>query len=141
VETEFWPIEDQATSPVYDLFVLIVHCFRIPLFFVLSGFFASMVWERRGAWGFVAHRTKRLVLPFVAGMAVIVPLVHVAWVYGTTATDPSHPALAGEVMKFYREHFRHAVAWGSHLWFLYYLILYSAVLAAGHGLADRVPQL
>jgi len=72
-----WPVTDiTADSDGYfDEFVLAVHGFRMPLFFVLSGFFAALLWRRRGLSNLLWHRMRRLVLPFILGVLLIVPTV------------------------------------------------------------------
>ena len=47
-----------------------IHTFRMPAFFVLSGFFSAMLLETRGAKAFLWNRCQRIVLPFL----VFVPL-------------------------------------------------------------------
>lgn len=44
-----WPFRDKAQGPVCDLLMLFIHVFRMPLFFVLSGFLAGMLHHRLGA--------------------------------------------------------------------------------------------
>ena len=56
----------------------IIHGFRMPLFFLLSGFFTAMLWKRRGLGGLLIHRVKRILLPLTVGMFTIIPLTWVA---------------------------------------------------------------
>lgn len=71
-----WMVQDSQTSPVFHLLISAVHGFRMPLFFVLSGFFTAMLWRRRGLRALVKHRSKRVFLPLVLGTVTIVPLMH-----------------------------------------------------------------
>jgi len=72
-----WPVQDVKAS--YDGFldetVLAVHGFRMPLFFMLSGLFTALLWRRRGLTALLGHRMRRIVLPFILGMLLIVPTV------------------------------------------------------------------
>ena len=74
-----WPAEDiRALSDgegFYDEILSAIHGFRMPLFFLLSGFFTSMVWRRRGAFSLIRQRFKRIVLPLILGCLLIVPSV------------------------------------------------------------------
>ena len=70
-----WPVQDTERAPLLGLFVAAVHGFRMPLFFLLSGFFTAMLWKRRGAAGLLKHRTMRIALPFAIGCVTIVPLM------------------------------------------------------------------
>ena len=58
------PWRDPKTSPVADLLLLFIHSFRMPVFFVLAGFFAALLVARRGAGGMLRNRALRLALPF-----------------------------------------------------------------------------
>lgn len=62
----FWvAIDDTANSGNwFDEFFHAVHGFRMPLFFLLSGFFTMMLWRRRGQRRLVEQRLKRIALPF-----------------------------------------------------------------------------
>lgn len=59
------PWHDAQTSSVADLLVGSIHAFRMPVFFIVAGFFVSLLVERRGVQGMLANRTRRLALPFV----------------------------------------------------------------------------
>ena len=50
----FWPIRDNAPSSELLTMFGVLHIFRMSLFFVIAGFFARLVLEKRGARGFVA---------------------------------------------------------------------------------------
>lgn len=62
----FWIVVDSTADGDgwFDEFFHAVHGFRMPLFFLLSGFFTMMLWRRRGAQRLVRHRLKRIALPF-----------------------------------------------------------------------------
>lgn len=71
-----WPITDEVrTEGMTGLFAFI-HGFRMPLFFLLSGYFAVMLWQRRGARGLISHRVRRVLVPMVVACFTILPLVH-----------------------------------------------------------------
>jgi len=56
---------DQATSPAANLLVAFIHSFRMPVFFIVAGFFMAMLVQRHGPLGMLKHRFKRLALPFL----------------------------------------------------------------------------
>ena len=72
-----WPTVDDAWPPFMEI-NNIIHGFRMPLFFLLSGFFTAMLWKRRGLGGLLIHRVKRILLPLVVGMFTIIPLTWAA---------------------------------------------------------------
>ena len=76
-----WPSDDDQSVLLFLVFDFI-HTWRMPTFFLLAGFFAHLVLDRRATSVFVLDRVKRIALPLVlfgAVMAVIVPPI---WVYG-----------------------------------------------------------
>ncbi|MFM1558046.1 MAG: acyltransferase family protein [Roseibacillus sp.] len=48
-----------------------IHGFRLPLFFLVSGFFTAMLWRHRGLKELVKLRSKRILLP----LAIFVPII------------------------------------------------------------------
>ena len=68
------PWHDDQSTPVADLLVAVIHAFRMPLFFVLAGFFVALLAQQRGLAGMARHRLRRLGLPF----AVFWPVLFVA---------------------------------------------------------------
>ncbi|MCZ6836508.1 MAG: acyltransferase family protein [Planctomycetota bacterium] len=92
-----WMVQDQSRSPWFGLFVMAVHGFRMPLFFLLSGYFTMMLCRKRGLQGLLRHRAKRIALPLVLGCLIIVPLILliVNWAItsstASTESDPGSP--------------------------------------------------
>ncbi len=50
-----------------------LHCFRMPLFFLISGFFGRMVLEKYGTWAYLRKRWVRIGLPLLVGMFTVGP--------------------------------------------------------------------
>jgi len=117
-----WPWKDGSTTGLFDVSLGLIHVFRMPVFYVLAGFFAALLYERRGARGFLRNRVVRIVVPFAMGWAVLFPLVKVlaigaARLEGSTAS-PSSPVEAFTL----REIFGRPDP--MHLWFLEYLVFF-----------------
>ena len=70
----YWTDGDPGAGFLFGLFEFI-HGFRMPLFFVLSGYFTTMLWRRRGLRPLIDHRLRRIGLPLLAGLAVVLPLL------------------------------------------------------------------
>jgi peptidoglycan/LPS O-acetylase OafA/YrhL len=120
-----WFIVDNSPSTTISAVSFASHMFRMTLFFFVAGFFAHLMYHRKGARGFWRDRAKRILGPLVGGWLVFFPMIAVIWVWGLTKTFggklPAPPANAP------------APPPGAfpltHLWFLYYLlILYVIVL-------------
>ena len=72
-----WWVQDRTSSldGPYDEFLWAVHGFRMPVFFLLSGFFTAMLWRRRGLRSLLGHRVRRVALPLAIGLVTLVPAV------------------------------------------------------------------
>lgn len=104
-----WIIHDQQQSPWWFLFLFLVHGCRMPLFFLVSGYFTSLLFERRGLGGLVRHRLARIGGPLAAAMATF--LVALPWL-----THQLNPAIPFRLPR-----------WDdgglfSYLWFLWFLL-------------------
>jgi peptidoglycan/LPS O-acetylase OafA/YrhL len=90
-----------------------LHGFRLPLYFVLAGFFAARLSASRGPHGFIRQRVARILVPFVAGVVVLLPICVSVFAFGWWVSPAR--GLQREV-------------WGPlHLWFLEYLFLYAVL--------------
>lgn len=68
-----WIVNDGQTSVGLGWMLNAVHGFRMPLFFLLSGFFTAMLWKKRGMGGLLKHRFQRIALPFILACSIITP--------------------------------------------------------------------
>lgn len=59
------------TSPVIGAYASITHVFRMFAFFMLAGYFAGMMRERKGGAGWIRERARRLGLPLLASLATL----------------------------------------------------------------------
>lgn len=73
-EMYFWGSGDYSGDILNAQFLNFIHLFRMQLFFLLAGFFAELVVDRKGLSTFVLDRLKRILLPFVVGVLVMVPV-------------------------------------------------------------------
>jgi Acyltransferase family len=109
----------------------------MPLLFVVSGLGAWYSLRSRNATGFVRERLARLLVPFVVGLLLVVP----PQVYYQLRFEGQSP---GSYWQFYRDFFQVHLGlkfpWfirpddppdlfePAHLWFLYFLLVYSLLL-------------
>jgi len=118
-----WPVKDVlSTSLIFDTVAAFVHAFRMPLFFMVSGFFTAMLFFERGAENMLRNRLKRIFYPFVIGLIILYPAYLFAVNYFLLRTgEKVTPVMDTLQMKLRSD-------WGSlstiHLWFLYYLAMY-----------------
>ncbi len=71
-----WPIRDVQKNEGFGVFVLVVHGFQMPLFFLTSGFFTAMLWRTRGVKRMLEHRFRRLFMPLVFMLVTIAPATY-----------------------------------------------------------------
>lgn len=122
------PWRDSQTSPIADLVLLFIHAFRMPVFFILAGYFVALLVARRGHKGMLAHRMRRLLLPFALFWPVLIvctTLLMLVYVHlmarGTVGIDISLLARKSAGASPFNT---------MHMWFLYYLIWFCVFTAA-----------
>jgi peptidoglycan/LPS O-acetylase OafA/YrhL len=134
-----WPWKEGSTTAVFDLSLGLIHVFRMPVFYVMAGFFAALLLEQRGPAGLLRNRGVRILLPFVAGWAVLFPLVAALVTVATNLAEPR--TIPVKYMEFFSsgEALRHVDP--MHLWFLEYLLIFYAIALAVNHFARRLPAL
>ena len=129
-ELQVWAFQDPSASSWVAVWVLeFIHLFRMPAFFLLSGFFGAMLWTQRSPKKMLLNRIKRVVFPL---FVFIVPLYYLGDFASIYAEDlmgggdsPMFLAL-GATINWMPEN-------TMHLWFLYYLAwitLFNAAVVA-----------
>jgi glucan biosynthesis protein C len=114
-----------------------IHLFRMPVFFVVAGYFAAMLLARRDPRAWFRARLLRLGVPFLAALVFIVPLLNLAC---ELANYPLRQALAS----MHAELAAPGGYWIRHLWFVIVLLYFSGAAAAAAtwfpGLATAAPS-
>jgi len=117
---QVWPYRDPVNSVFFDILVGIIHSFRMPVFFLMSGFFAALIYSRRGSNHFINNRIKRILIPFIAGWSLLFPIIFAGFSFATQQ-------LSNEA---YTDYINTPIEWLIslwHFWFLYYLIMFYAI--------------
>jgi glucan biosynthesis protein C len=105
------PVSTAYAEPILD----VIHLFRMPAFFIISGFFAALALSKRSARGFLTDRLQRLGVPLLfAGIAFNIPIDYLL------GRGPSGDSWINYLM---------SGNWLGHLWFLGVLVVYSVVTA------------
>ena len=103
-----WP-SDKNTSNIIAIIFEFIHIWRMPIFFIISGFFANLVITRKSLIIWWKNRFLRLVLPamiFFPIMSLTIPWI---FMYGYT----------GNINFFFSNEGQ-----PHHLWFLYHLFIF-----------------
>jgi glucans biosynthesis protein C len=123
------PIIDSHRWIGFDLFGAFQFLHLMQLMFFLSGLFVLPSLVRKGARAFVGDRILRLGVPFVAGVALLMPLAYFP-VYRIGAINPSWSA--------FWSHWTALSFWPSGpLWFLWFLLTLNAAAAIVYWLIPR----
>jgi len=119
-----WAVSSPEKSTLLEYLPTVLSSFRMPGFFMIAGFFAALLLERRPAYDWLRMRMVRLGIPLLTGVALIVPvqnaILRLAPRNAIELPDNSADALL------------------SHLWFLPVLLMLCTGLAIGWKLVSRI---
>ena len=74
-EIKLWPVRNHHGQLGFTLLLFVVHAFRLQAFFMMAGFFAGLLLEKRGAASFIVNRLKRVGIPLMLGSILLVPMI------------------------------------------------------------------
>ena len=122
-----WHIKSQETSQPMEEVMRWLHRWRMPLLFFVSGAGTFFALKKRSFGAYAGERVRRLFVPLVFGMFVIVPpQIYIEWLFRGRFSG-SYADFYPEVLKFQSYHdggTGGAFSW-HHLWFICYLFFYS----------------
>ena len=135
---------DRNNAVVFDLLFHLIHSFRMPTFFVLAGFFASLLVEKRGVLGTYKNRAARILAPLLVAMVTILPLTGLFMIdfvlsarFGTINLIPD----PGQMKTLHQEMSAAGMPVGrpspAHLWFLLYLLYFYLLIPLCQHLVKR----
>jgi len=130
-----WPLRDPLTSNSFiHWLIVVIHNFRMPIFMVVAGFFAALLFFDRSPKKMIINRAKRILYPFVVFVILLWPLVTLAFSYSNKvfSFDKVFETVLGSMyINTTPSTFTALTSFvpltTMHLWFLYYLIMFSAV--------------
>ena len=122
---------DDSRSYLFDIIMHFIHSFRMPLFFVLAGFFTSLLVGKRSFRGTYINRLQRILVPLLLAIVTILPLTLVFMVsfmasarFGTQQfliTESQLKIISTEMNAAGMPTDQPSLG---HLWFLYYLLYF-----------------
>jgi glucans biosynthesis protein C len=126
----FWPTADVGRSAWVDIVAWFSHLFRMPLFFLVAGFFAALLVAKRGIGGMLRNRFARVLLPFILFWPIIYLVM--GWLIAHAANNVENlPPLLLMVKKWLATPNRPtATPTLMHLWFLPYLLCFCVLVWA-----------
>jgi hypothetical protein len=117
-----WHIKNNETSEGFRYWMVFLHYWRMPLLLFISGAGTYMALGKRTPGEYAGERFKRLFIPLLFGMFVVVP----PQIYY------EHIKEYGSYLEFYKTVFNFvpypqgSFSW-HHLWFVAYLLLFSLI--------------
>ena len=137
-----WHVKSPYASSAIEPLMMLSSPWRLSLLFLVSGVATAYLLERKGVKGFFGQRSVRLLVPFIFGMAVIVPPQSYLQVVEHVGYTGSYTDFLGLYFTAY-----HGFCKGTdclvlptwnHLWFVIYLWVYTLLLYVGIRLAPRM---
>jgi len=127
VAEDDWHIKNAQTSNLLMESNHFLHLFRMPLLFFISGTVSYYMMQRRSTLSFIGLRFRRLFIPLLVGMFIIVPpqiyMERLAHGYKGSFWD-WYPS----VFNFVPYPKGGSFSW-HHLWFIAYLFIYDLIFA------------
>ena len=118
-----WHIKNNETSRVFGYVMSWLHYWRMPLLLFISGAGTMFASAKRTKSQFVLERSKRLLIPLIFAMIVVVP----PQIYFERINDySSYLSFYPTVFKFIPYPMGGSFSW-HHMWFVLYLFLFSLI--------------
>ena len=124
-----WLIHDTASSSFFDNIIYFIHLFRMPAFFIVSGFFCHMTLTRYGSSRFLRVRLKRIIIPIIT-VAITLNSLQMYILANHNGDTSATQKLTSTAYWFSED-------WVSHLWFLNCLVIYFLVSGLVYALFSR----
>lgn len=122
-----WLLKDpESTNITTDSIVFLIHFFRMPIFFLVAGFFGSMLFYERKPIKMIKNRISRIAYPFIVFLFILWPTIIFTFGYTKTAFSGINKPFekATESLSTVSDFLPTTTF---HLWFLYYLLLITIV--------------
>lgn len=122
-----FPTADRQSALAVDAVAWGLHLVRMPLFFLVAGFFAAWIIARHGGAALARQRLRRIAVPFLLAW----PLVWLSLSGATqwAAMNVQHPSpMLSMIAEWMQQPDAPPLPPGTaHLWFLYYLLLFGVL--------------
>lgn len=136
-----WSLKDpESTHITTDFLVLLIHSFRMPIFFMIAGFFGALLFYERKPRKMILNRIKRIVFPFIVFLFILGPILSFSFSYASNILNKAPNAFNNAIQPFSRLYF-YIPKSTSHLWFLYYLIYLTGFTVIIALLLKKLPKL
>lgn len=132
-----WPMKDNVTTHwLFDVIGNWIHLFRMPVFFLVAGFFGALLFYERSPQVMLKNRYERIAKPLVVFLFALWPFIAGAFCSTLIAFDQPIPGLDPNA-DFHPRTLLPSSTF--HLWFLYYLFMMSVLAFGMAKLLQKVP--
>ncbi len=128
---EVWIITDIRGNWLMDFGAWFSHLFRMPMFFIVAGFFAHLLINKRGTAGFLKNRAARILIPFVVFWPIVGISTNILIVHAVETVTTKLPLLQFIAVEMNNPDAESPPASTTHLWFLYQLIWFYILTVIG----------
>ncbi|MGE4430096.1 MAG: acyltransferase family protein [Sphingobium sp.] len=118
-----WIVTSGEGGAAYAWLAEIIHLFRMPVFFIVAGYFAALLLSRRDPGVWFKGRLMRLGIPFVTCLLLLNPLMNFACELSV------FPNPRDAWASFLHNSATSGGYWVRHLWFLIVLLYFCALAA------------
>lgn len=120
-----WPLRARETRNVFFFLVDFLHTFRMPIFFLIAGFFGAFLFINKSPEQMLKNRFRRILLPFLVFLFALRPFLSFSFKYCAAVFDGETPVPFTEHFSSLENYIPYNL---SHLWFLYYLFIISVMV-------------
>lgn len=120
---EDWNLKNEIWFPQVEIWISFSTTFMMPLMFVVSGASLYYALGKGGFPKYLKDKTLRLLVPLLVGALTHIAIQSYLW-------NSTHGEFSGSFLQFLPYYYRlDTIDWvGGHLWYLFYLFLFSIVL-------------
>lgn len=118
-----WIVNSGEGLPIFTYLAEWIHIFRMPGFFLIAGYFAMVLLERRSPAQWLSGRFRRLGIPFIFAIITLVPAMNLA-------CELSNFATADALASWVHNASKSGGYWVRHLWFIIVLLYCCTAVAA-----------
>ena len=124
-DLKWWYVNDIRKNSFFDLFILETDVYIMPIMFMIAGYFAAAGLFKKEIAIFWQDKIKRIVLPWIAGVFFIAPLIAYSAIFSRTDTPPNYFSFVANdfLGKYYQQ---------AHFWFLGILALFFVLLTVAY---------
>ena len=131
-----WIATNPEGSVAIDASIWWIHLFRMSLFFLLSGYFAKRIMQRKGLQAFLWNRMLRIALPFALFWPFLMVAMTIVFIFAFSYVKDPQGLMQVIVAASRNGEAKSSTPYTTmHLWFLYYLLMFSLVAAVVSGWA------